>query len=212
MTMKLLLATRNPGKMKEYHEILADLPIEITSLTAEGITQEVEETGCTFAENALLKATTYARISGLLTWADDSGLEVDVLGGWPGVASARHAGVDATDEDRTRILLERLEGIPYEKRTAVFRCVVALATPEGRTWTASGASSGVIIEEPRGEGGFGYDPVFYVPKYKRTYAQLTPEEKNVLSHRGRAALKAKVLLRRYLTGALAGNKNAAVGD
>ena len=198
MTVKLLVATRNPGKVKEYQDILTDLPVEITWLQAEGISMEVEETGISFEENALLKATTYARVSGLLTWADDSGLEVDALGGWPGVASARHAGTNATDAERTQILLQRLEGVPYEKRTAVFRCVVALATPDGHSWTASGVSSGVITEAPQGQGGFGYDPVFFVPKYQRTYAQIDPLEKNELSHRGRAARKAKILLQRYL--------------
>ncbi len=199
MTIKLLVATRNPGKVKEYQELLADLPVEITWLEAEGITLEVDETGVSFEENALLKASTYARISGLLTWADDSGLEVDALGNWPGVASARHAGPNATDAERTDILLQRMEGTPYERRTAVFRCVVALATPDGQSsLTASGSCSGVITETPQGQGGFGYDPVFYVPKYRRTYAQLAPEEKNNLSHRGRAARKAKILLKRYL--------------
>ncbi len=201
MTTNLLVATRNPGKVNEYRDILADLPVEITWLDAEGIAFEVEETGSTFEENALLKAMTYARLSGLLTWADDSGLEVDAMGGWPGVVSARHAGPNATDAERTQILLQRMEGVRYEQRTAVFRCVVALATPDGQTWTASGASSGVIAFAPQGQGGFGYDPVFYVPKYQRTYAELDPGEKNDLSHRGRAALKAKALLKRYLESA-----------
>ncbi len=198
MTTKLLVATRNPGKVNEYQDILADLPVEITWLDAEGISLEVEETGATFEENAVLKATAYARASGLLTWADDSGLEVDALDGWPGVASARHAGPNATDAERTQILLQRMEGVAYEQRTAVFRCVVALATPDGRSWTSSGASSGVITFTPQGQGGFGYDPVFYVPKYQRTYAELDPVEKNDLSHRGRAARRAKILLQRYL--------------
>jgi len=198
MTTKLLVATHNPGKVEEYRNILADLPVEITWLDAEGIAFEVEETGSTFEENALLKAMTFARLSGLLTWADDSGLEVDALGGWPGVASARHAGPGASDAERTQILLQRMEGVRYERRTAVFRCVVALATPDGRSWTTSGSSSGVIAFAPQGQGGFGYDPVFYVPKYQRTYAELGPTEKNTLSHRGRAALKAKILLKRYL--------------
>ncbi|HEY53175.1 MAG TPA: RdgB/HAM1 family non-canonical purine NTP pyrophosphatase [Caldilineae bacterium] len=206
MTIKLLVATRNPGKVEEYRTLLADLPVEITWLEAEGITLDVEETGISFEDNALIKALTYARVSGLLTWADDSGLEVDALGGWPGIASARHAGPDATDAERTQILLRRLQGVPYERRTAVFRCVVALATPDGQTWTASGASSGVITESPQGEGGFGYDPVFYIPKYGRTYAQLDPAEKNDLSHRGRAARKAKILLERYLKSVGSGDQ------
>jgi XTP/dITP diphosphohydrolase len=195
---KLLIASHNPGKVREYITLLADLPLEITWLTAEGIAFEVEETGQTFEENAILKATTYARLSGLLTWADDSGLEVDYLGGWPGVASARHAGPDASDADRVRILLARMEGVPYEKRAAVFRCVIALASPEGLLFTASGSTSGVIARFPAGEGGFGYDPVFFVPKFGRTFAELPTETKNAISHRGRAARRARALLERHL--------------
>ncbi len=201
MTTRLLVATHNPGKAREYRELLADLSLEVTYLDAEGITLEVEETGGTFMENAVLKATTYARASGLLTWADDSGLEVDYLDGWPGVASARHAGPDATDQDRVQILLERMADAPFEKRGAVFRCVVAVATPAGVVFTAAGASSGVIARQPAGEHGFGYDPIFFVPQFGRTYAQLAPEEKHAISHRGRAAQRARVLLARYLAGA-----------
>ncbi|MCP4167776.1 MAG: RdgB/HAM1 family non-canonical purine NTP pyrophosphatase [Chloroflexi bacterium] len=195
---KLLVATSNPGKLREYKNILADLPLEMTTLEAEGIILEVEETGQTFEENALLKAKAYAQISGMLTWADDSGLEVDALRGWPGVASARHAGPNASDAERTQILLRKMQSVPYELRTAVFRCVVAIASPGGDEITASGSSSGVIAFKPSGEGGFGYDPVFYVPKYGRTFAEITPEEKHGLSHRGRAARRARILLRRYL--------------
>ena len=198
MMRKLLVATRNPGKIKEYQELLQGLPLTLTGLEAEGIALEVEETGATFAENAVLKATAYAQASGLLTWADDSGLEVDYLGGWPGVASARHAGPDATDQDRVQILLERMRGVPPEFRAAVFRCVTALALPDGRVWTARGSSSGVIAEQSAGDQGFGYDPVFFVPKYGRTYAQLHPMEKHAISHRGRAARQARILLERLL--------------
>ena len=196
--IKLLIATRNPGKAREYAELLADLPFEVTWLEAEGIEEEVEETGATFEENAILKATTYARLSGLLTWADDSGLEVDALNGWPGVASARHAGPNATDMDRIQILLARLRGAPEARRGAVFRCVVAIATPEGEVITAQGATRGVILDAPRGEGGFGYDPVFYVPEYGRTYAEMSSEEKHAISHRGQAARRARVLLQAWL--------------
>ncbi|RME80917.1 MAG: RdgB/HAM1 family non-canonical purine NTP pyrophosphatase [Caldilineae bacterium] len=199
MTRKLLVATHNPGKVKEYRQILADLPVEVTWLDEEGITLEVPETGASFEENAILKAETYARLSGLLTWADDSGLEVDALGGWPGVASARHAGAQASDMDRVQILLQRMADVPDEKRTAVFRCVVAVAAPgDGAIFTASGSSAGVIARKPSGSHGFGYDPVFFVPKYGKTYAELTPEQKHALSHRGRAARRARVLLKRYL--------------
>ncbi|NOZ72369.1 MAG: RdgB/HAM1 family non-canonical purine NTP pyrophosphatase [Chloroflexi bacterium] len=198
MFNKLLIATHNPGKVREYRDLLADLPLAITWLDAEKIDLDVEETGSTFAENAILKAQAYAHLSGLLTWADDSGLEVDALDGWPGVASARHAGPDASDADRIAILLEKLKDVPFERRTAVFRCVVALATPDGRVWTAQGSSSGVILEAPRGKGGFGYDPVFLVPKFDRTYAELSPSEKHAISHRGRAAKRAREILARIL--------------
>lgn len=198
MFSQLLIATHNPGKVREYQDLLADLPLSITWLDAEKIDFEVEETGATFAENAILKARTYAELSGLLTWADDSGLEVDALDGWPGVASARHAGPEASDADRIMILLEKLKDVPFEKRTAVFRCVVALAAPDGRVWTAQGSSSGVILKAPRGEGGFGYDPVFWVPKFDRTYAELSPAEKHAISHRGRAAQRARRILAQIL--------------
>lgn len=196
--IKLLIATRNPGKAREYEELLADLPFEVTWLEAEGIEEEVEETGSTFEENAILKAATYAKLSGLLTWADDSGLEVDALGGWPGVASARHAGPNATDMDRIRILLDRLRSAPEDRRGAVFRCVVAIATPEGEVITAQGETRGVILDAPRGQGGFGYDPIFYVPEYGRTYAEMTSEEKHAVSHRGQAARRARRLLQTWL--------------
>ncbi len=201
MTKKLLIATHNQGKVNEYKVLLADIPLHITWLAAEGITLEVEESGSTFAENAILKATTYARHSGLWTWADDSGLEVDALDGWPGVASARHAGPHATDAERTAILLQKMRAVPPEKRTAVFRCVVAIAAPDGRVWTAQGSSSGVILDAPRGEGGFGYDPVFYVPALGRTFAELEPAQKNAISHRGRAARRAPQILRRLFSDA-----------
>jgi XTP/dITP diphosphohydrolase len=184
---KLLVATRNAGKAREYRDLLAGLPFEVTWLDAEGIELEVEETGATFEENAVLKATSYAQASGLWTWADDSGLEVDALGGAPGVLSARYAGPGASDADRYRKLLDALSGTPWVQRTARFRCVVALATPDGPTLTTDGACEGVIAFGPAGSHGFGYDPVFYLPDLGRTMAQLEPEEKHAVSHRGRAA-------------------------
>jgi len=194
MPQKLLIATKNMGKVREYRELLADLPFNVVSLADVGVDADVEETGETFAENALLKARAYARLSGLLTWADDSGLAVDALAGWPGVHSARHAGPDATDADRIDILLQRLAATPAQERHAAFHCVVAIATPEGRAWTTEGMCAGVIIEQPRGAGGFGYDPIFFVPDLGKTFAQLAPEEKNAISHRGIAARKAAALL------------------
>ncbi len=191
---KLLIATKNRGKAREYRDLLSSLPFKVLSLAELNIDVDVEETGSTFAENALLKARTYARLSGLLTWADDSGLAVDALGGWPGVHSARHAGPQATDADRINILLQKLRHVPPEKRTAAFHCVVAIATPDGRAWTTEGTCSGVIIDKPIGSKGFGYDPVFFVPPLGLTFAQMTSTQKNAISHRGMAARKAKTLL------------------
>jgi len=194
MTRKLLVATHNPGKVREYQALLAGLPLQVTYLDAEGVTLEVEETGATFAENAILKAATYARLTGLWTWADDSGLEVDALGGAPGVFSSRYAGPGATDTDRYRKLLNALAGVPWDRRTARFCCTVALVTPGGVVRTAEDVCEGVIAFGPAGDQGFGYDPVFYLPDHRATMAQLPPEVKNQISHRGRAARAAAALL------------------
>lgn len=191
---KLLIATHNAGKVREYRELLAGLPFEVTYLDAEGVTEDVEENGATFAENACLKAETYARLTRLWTWADDSGLEVDALLGAPGVYSARYAGPGASDADRYRKLLDALAGVPWDRRTARFRCTVALATPAGCLRTADGVCEGLIAFGPRGENGFGYDPVFYMPELGATMAQLPPDTKNRISHRGRAAQAAARLL------------------
>jgi XTP/dITP diphosphohydrolase len=201
MARKLLVATHNPGKVREYRELLAGLPIEVTYLDAEAIALEVEETGQTFAENAILKATAYARASGLWTWADDSGLEVDALGGAPGVYSARYGGPGLSDAERYRKLLDALSGVPWAQRTARFRCVVALATAGGEVQTAAGACEGIIAFGPIGGNGFGYDPVFYLPAIGQTLAQLPPETKHELSHRGRAASAAVPLLEAMVRGA-----------
>ena len=196
--MRLLIATRNPGKLKEYEQLLAGLPVTLTYLSGEGIAHEVEETGETFADNAIHKAEEYARISGLLTLADDSGLEVDALDGEPGVHSARYAGPRATDEDRYQVLLERMRDVPREERGARFRCVIAVAEPEGGVWTTEGTCEGVIALAPKGEHGFGYDPVFYLPDQEKTMAQLAPEVKNRMSHRARAAQEIRPILERIL--------------
>ena len=198
---KLLVATHNQGKVREYRDLLADLPVEVTYLDPEGITLEVAETGATFEENARLKASTYAGLSGLWTWADDSGLEVDALGGGPGVYSARYAGPDATDADRYRKLLDALAAVPWDQRTARFRCTVALATPEGMLRTVDGVCEGIIAFGPAGSNGFGYDPVFYLPEADQTMAQLPPEVKNQVSHRGRAAKSALAVLREMIVAA-----------
>jgi len=196
---KLLIATNNPGKLREYEELLADegLPLQLTFPGQEGIDLDVVESGETFAENAALKAQAYAWASGLPTLADDSGLEVDALGGAPGVRSARYAGPGTSDADRYRKLLSALEDVPPDGRSARFRCVVALALPGGCLETAEGRCEGHIGYEPRGEYGFGYDPVFVVDGTAgRTMAELPPEVKNRISHRARAFKAAVPFLRR----------------
>lgn len=196
--IKLLVATNNPGKVREYEALLKGLPLTLTYPAQEGIDVEVKETGSTFAENARLKAAAYAGASGLLTLADDSGLEVDALGGEPGTRSARYAGQGASDEDRYRLLLSKLEGVPWERRTARFRCVIAVTTPQREVRTAEGTCEGVIAFEPKGGHGFGYDPVFYMPEHGQTMAELEPEVKNRISHRARAAEGARRILQELL--------------
>jgi len=185
--MRLLVATNNPGKVDEYDDLLAGLGFDLCGLAEMGLGTQVEETGQTFAENAQLKALVYGRASRLLTLADDSGLEVEALGGAPGVYSARYAGKGATDADRYHKLLTALEGVPWEKRAARFRCVIALAWPDGRLETFEGQCDGVIALEPKGTNGFGFDPVFYMPEHGCTMAELPAEVKNRISHRARAA-------------------------
>lgn len=202
----LLVATGNPGKLREYQELLAGAPFRLLSLRDVGITDEVDETGDTFAENAWLKASGYAQMSGLLTLADDSGLEVDALGGAPGVRSARYGGdACANDADRVDLLLRNLDGVPWEKRTARFRCVVNVAAPSGSAHhepellvSVVGSVAGMVQYEPVGDDGFGYDPVVYLPSFRRTVAQLSLEEKNQISHRGCAAGRAIDALSRLL--------------
>lgn len=196
--MRLLLASRNPGKLRELQELLSGLELSIVSLLDLGIATDIPETGTTFLQNATLKATGYSRLSGLVTLADDSGLEVDALGGAPGVQSARWAGPGASDSDRIRALLERLQGVPPHQRQAQFHAVVAIATPDGRLFTTEGIVRGLIIDQPRGEHGFGYDPVFLLPDLGLTMAQLSPAAKNTVSHRARAARAARPILERLL--------------
>ena len=193
--IELLVATHNQGKIREYRALLADLPIQVTWLDAEGITDEVEETGSTFAENAALKATSYAaRVPGLWVWADDSGLEVDALGGRPGVLSARYGTPGLDDRGRYNRLLEELRAFPPAEWTARFHCVVALAEPGGQVYTVDGVLEGRITDRPRGEHGFGYDPVFFLPDRNMTLAEVQPDIKNTVSHRAVAARLARDLL------------------
>jgi len=197
---KLVVATNNPGKLREFRELLAGSGFELVTPRDLGIDWFVEETGSTFEENARLKAVDAARRCKMLALADDSGLEVDYLGGRPGIFSARYAGDDRTDtslsdEQRYEIVLRELEGVPDARRTARFRAVIAIATPEGDVQTVEGVFEGRIAHEPRGKNGFGYDPIFFVPERGVTSAQLPPDEKNAMSHRGKAARKAAAILK-----------------
>ena len=184
MSEKFVLATHNPGKLKEMGAILAQFGVEVVSPRDLGLTVDVEETGTTFAENAMLKAKTICAAAGLPAIADDSGLCVDALNGGPGVYSARYGGEGLDDKGRYMLLLNSLRG--QSTRTAHFTCAIACAFPNGDTLTAEGRCDGTIAYAPMGEGGFGYDPVFFVPELKKTFGQLTAEEKSAISHRGRA--------------------------
>lgn len=183
---KIVLATRNKGKRTEFAELLKDLPVEIVSLDAFENIPAIAETGQSFQENAAIKAETVAGLTGLVTVADDSGLEVDILHGAPGIYSARYAGQPGCDEANNAKLLNELQGIPWEKRTARFRSVIAIAVPNDKILFAEGVCEGLIGFEPKGSQGFGYDPIFIVPEKNLTFAQLTMEEKNKISHRAKA--------------------------
>jgi XTP/dITP diphosphohydrolase len=185
---RLLLASGNPGKLRELRAILHGLPVELVGLGDAGAGEppEVAETGATFLENALEKARAYAAWSGLAAVADDSGLEVDALGGAPGVRSARHAGRGAGDQANLDKLLAELAGVPPERRTARFRCAAVLVDRELGEWHAEGTWEGRLLEAPRGTGGFGYDPVFVPDGWDRTSAEVDQATKDAASHRGRA--------------------------
>jgi len=198
--MRLLIATRNPGKKREYEDLLGDLGYDLVTLDEVGIDLEVAETGTTYAENAALKARGYAAASGLITLADDSGLEVDALGGAPGVLSARYAGDEATDADRYEKLLGEMRNVPDERRTAHFRCVIVVTWPDGHSECVEGTCEGRITREPCGNHGFGFDPVFYLPELGCTMAELPPEVKNRISHRARAAQAIRPKLKHRIKG------------
>ena len=194
--MRFVLATHNPGKLREMGEILKDFGIEVVSPRDLGITVDVEETGSTFAENAMLKAKAICKAADLPAIADDSGLCVDALNGAPGVYSARYGGEGLDDKGRYMLLLSSLRGAPT--RAAHFACAVACAFPNGDTLTAEGRCDGSIAYAPLGEGGFGYDPVFLLPGTGKTFGQLTQEEKSAVSHRGRALREFSEKLETYL--------------
>ena len=195
--MELLIATTNPGKVREYRALFTGLHCILLGLTDLGITQDVAETGSSYAENAALKAREYGALSGRLTLADDSGLEVDALAGRPGVYSARYA---PDSPARIQKLLNELRDVATEQRTARFQCVIALAEPDGRLTLAAGTCEGRIALEARGANGFGFDPVFYLPEYQATLAELPAEVKNSISHRARAAQRLRPILAGILDG------------
>ncbi len=196
MSEKFVLATHNPGKLKEMSAILAELGVEVVGPAELGIDVEVEETGTTFAENAMLKAQAICAASGLPAIADDSGLCVDALNGGPGVYSARYGGEGLDDRGRTMLLLQNMRG--QTTRAAHFACAICCVFPNGDTLTAEGRCDGAIAFAPMGEGGFGYDPVFLVPEKAKTFSQLTAEEKNAISHRGKALRAFSEKLATYL--------------
>lgn len=195
---KIIFATGNEGKMREIRMILEDLGTEVLSLKEAGITLEVQEDGETFEENAVIKARAVMEETKALVLADDSGLEIDYLNGEPGVYSARYMGEDTSYRIKNQNLIERLEGVPEEKRTARFVCVIAAAFPDGRILTVRGTIEGIIGYEERGEGGFGYDPIFWLPEYGCSTAELTMEKKNELSHRGKALRAIKDEMKRAM--------------
>ena len=199
MEPKIIFATGNENKMKEIRMILADLGMPIVSMKEAGIDIDVVEDGTTFEENALIKATEIAKeVPNCIVLADDSGLEIDYLNKEPGIYSARYAGVDTSYDIKNNLLLTRLEGVPDEKRTARFVCAVAAAFPDGSTEVVRGTIEGIIGHEIAGENGFGYDPIFYLPEYGCTTAELSPEKKNELSHRGEALRKMRVIMERKI--------------
>ena len=198
MKSKIIFATGNMGKIREVREILSDLGMEVVSMKEAGIHAEITEDGKSYEENALIKAREIAKYTNAIIMADDSGLEIDYLNGEPGIYSARYLGEDTSYSVKNKNLMDRLEGVPDEKRTARFVCAIAAVMPDGRELTTRGIIEGRIGYEEAGENGFGYDPIFYVPEFGRTTAQLSPEEKNRVSHRGRALELMKAELAKWL--------------
>ena len=193
----LLLASQNPGKLNEMQQLLAGSPFRVLRPRDLGVHEAPEETGQTFLENAILKARHYARLSGLLTVADDSGLSVDALDGGPGLYSSRFGGEGATDADRNRLLLEKLRGVPHERRGARFTCAVAVARGDEVLFQAEEHVEGVIAADPRGPNGFGYDPLFFYPPFGCTFGEAAPEDKDRVSHRGKAFARLREFLSRW---------------
>lgn len=199
---KIIFATGNEGKMKEIRMILSDLQIPVLSMKEAGIVVDIVEDGTTFEENAVIKAQEIAKYvkkeENVVVLADDSGLEIDYLNKEPGIYSARYMGEDTSYTIKNANLIERLDGVPDEKRTARFVCVIAAALPDGNSMITRGMIEGIIGYEERGENGFGYDPIFYLPEYQCYSAELAPEEKNKISHRGKALELMKEQLRNMI--------------
>lgn len=188
-SIRIIIATKNKGKLEEMKQLLAGFHCSVISMADAGITDDIAESGSTFEENAMIKAMSIRKATGEIVLADDSGLEVDFLDGAPGVYSARYAGVGATDDDNNKKLLDALSGVPEEKRTAKFICAIAVVFPSGRSIAVRGACEGYIALKPEGNNGFGYDPLFYFPRYRLTIAQMDSDLKNSISHRGIAMRK-----------------------
>ena len=191
---KIVFATTNEGKVKEIKEILAGFPIEVVSMKEMNITADIEENGVTFEENSLIKARKVSKLTGLPAMADDSGLEVDYLNGEPGIYSARYLGRDTDYNYKNNYIIEKLKNVKDEERSARFVCVISLVLPDGREFIKKGVLEGRIAYEIKGENGFGYDPVFYLPEYGMSSAELSGEEKNKISHRGKALGAMKELI------------------
>ena len=191
---KIVFATANEGKVKEIKEILKDFPIEVVSMKEMGITADIEENGTTFEENSLIKARALAKLTGLPALADDSGLEVDYLNGEPGIYSARYLGRDTDYDYKNNYIINKLSDAQDKERSARFVCVISLVLPDGREFVERGVVEGLIGYEQKGENGFGYDPIFYLPEYGKTSAELSPDEKNKISHRGKALSAMKKLI------------------
>lgn len=198
MEHKIIFATGNEGKMREIREILKELQVPVLSMKEAGVSLNIEENGSTFAENAEIKARAIWNCTGGIVLADDSGLVVDALGGEPGVYSARYMGEDTSYEIKNREIIRRLEAVSGQDRSARFVCIIAAVLPDGTVRKTEGTMDGVIAMEPAGEEGFGYDPILYIPEYGKTGAQLTMEEKNAISHRGKALRAMKGELARWL--------------
>ena len=193
---RMIFATGNENKMKEIREILGALPLEILSMKEAGVSADIVEDGKTFEENALIKARAICKLAGEMVLADDSGLEIDYLNKEPGIYSARYMGEDTSYHIKNKSLIDRLEGVPDEKRTVRFVCAIAAVFPDGKELVVRGTVEGIIGYEEKGENGFGYDPIFYLPERGCTTAELPPEEKNSISHRGNALRLMKELLER----------------